>query len=109
MSNWKIKSIQRWENEGGPLLPRDYNVHFWNYPSIGFRKRDGKQPPRALAAFSGSRPISAKAVEGMMAVDVSPLLHRNDIPFGKGSPAQAPPTAQESSPFGAGDSFEQKA
>ena len=46
MNNWKIKSIQRWENKGGALLPRDCNVHFWNYPSIGFRNRDGKQPSR---------------------------------------------------------------
>lgn len=35
MNNWKLKSILRWENEGGALLPRDCNVHFWNYKHPG--------------------------------------------------------------------------
>ena len=43
MNDLKLKSIQRWENEGGALLPRDCNVHFWKYqdaePRIRYRTR----------------------------------------------------------------------
>lgn len=32
MNDMKLRqSIQRWEYEGGALLPADSNVHFWRY------------------------------------------------------------------------------
>jgi hypothetical protein len=32
MNDTKLRqSIQRWENEGGALLPPDGNVHIWRY------------------------------------------------------------------------------
>jgi len=35
MNDWTLKrSIHRWESEGGALLPRDCNVHFWNHRMV---------------------------------------------------------------------------
>ena len=32
MNDMRLKqSIQRWEYEGGALLPADSNIHFWRY------------------------------------------------------------------------------
>jgi hypothetical protein len=39
MNDLKLKSIQRWENEGGALLPTDCNVHFWKYRDVEPRIR----------------------------------------------------------------------
>jgi hypothetical protein len=60
MNDLKPKRIQRWENEGGALLPRDCNVHFWKYQDAeqrivtghgaiitGGRKMRGRYPKKA--------------------------------------------------------------
>lgn len=53
------KTIQRWENEGGALLPRDYNVHFWNYRSVESQRdplgSDGASSSDAVAKKNGKQ------------------------------------------------------
>ena len=64
MNDLKLKSIQRWENEGGALLPRDCNVHFWNYrdarPKIRYMDSDRKsrRDVTGVPVFHGKRGAS---------------------------------------------------
>jgi nucleotide-binding universal stress UspA family protein len=42
MNDLKRKSIERWENEGGALLPKDCSVHFWKHRNPGPRICDDR-------------------------------------------------------------------
>jgi len=44
MNDTKLRqSIQRWENEGGALLPPDCNVHIWRYSTSKSAECAGEQ------------------------------------------------------------------
>jgi hypothetical protein len=53
------KTIQRWENEGGALLPKDCNVHFWNYRSVESQRdplgSDGASTSDAISKETGAQ------------------------------------------------------
>ena len=53
MNDMKLRqSIQRWEYEGGALLPADSNVHFWRYRAPEQKPSDERDLKRDLVEAS---------------------------------------------------------